>query len=128
MTLRAHETSLLAIVRAAVHMFLNTLGQYKPALHRLRLDEAIKVNPLSAIKRPGLPAERLANSLREDSLLKWSEVLTGHADSETWGRPAQGATERLRGSCLMRNSLPVAPVQPFVGRQPADKPKRHGTN
>ena len=78
MALRAHETSLLTIVRAAMHMFLNTPGEDKPSLHRLRIDEAVKVYPLSTIQRPGLSAERLANSLREYRLLKWSEMLTGH--------------------------------------------------
>src|SRR5262249_52406268 len=81
MALRTHEASLLAVVRAAVLMLLNTLGQGKPTPHRLRIDEAVKVNPLSAIQRPGLSAESFANSLREYRLLKWSEVRTGHTSN-----------------------------------------------
>lgn len=81
MALRAHKASLLAVVRAAVLMFLNTRGQGKTTAHRLRIDEAVKVNPLSAIQRPRLSAKSLANSPREDCLLKRSQVLTGHTSN-----------------------------------------------
>jgi len=49
MALRTHEASLLTVVRAAMQMLPDTLGQGKPALHRRRVNEAVKVNPLATI-------------------------------------------------------------------------------
>jgi hypothetical protein len=47
--LRTDEASLLTIVRAAMDVLVNTISQSKPAAHRLDINEAVKINPLSTI-------------------------------------------------------------------------------
>lgn len=50
MTLRAHETSLLAIVRPSVGVLLDTVREGKIRAHRGRVDETVKVNPFPTIQ------------------------------------------------------------------------------
>jgi hypothetical protein len=77
-TLRTYEASLLSVMCAAMQMFLHTFGKGKTAHHRRRINEAVKVNPLSTIQRPRLSAESLANSAGENCLLKRSEMFANH--------------------------------------------------
>jgi len=69
MTMSTDKATLLAVVRASMKMLVNAISQGEPTAHGLSIDEAIEVNPFSTIHRPGLPAESLTNSTRQNRLL-----------------------------------------------------------
>jgi hypothetical protein len=76
--LRAVKAAFLAVVRAAMHVVLDAIGKGEPAPHCCQVDEAIEVDPLAAIRGPGLPAIRFTNAASLDCLLEGSEVLASH--------------------------------------------------
>ncbi len=74
----AHKSSFLSVVCASVRMILNTIGESKATADCLYVEEAVKVNPLSAIQGPRRPTECLANAKPDNRLLKCSEMFASH--------------------------------------------------
>jgi hypothetical protein len=76
--LRAVEAAFLAVVGAAMDVIFDAIGKREPAPHRWQVDEAIEVDPLVAIRGPGLSAIRFANAASLDRLFDGSEMLANH--------------------------------------------------
>lgn len=78
----AHQTSLLAIVSAAMLMIRDAIGENKLLANLFEIEIAIDVNPLAAIARPRLPAIGFAHSGGMDRLFKFLKVDTKHVGSD----------------------------------------------
>ena|SRR5947207_1515131 len=91
---RTYETSLLSVMRASMHMVLDTICKQKSPAQRLNVKEAVKVNALSAVLGPSRTTECLSNPTSENRLLKCSEVLACHDAEFTPNDPLSLAPDR----------------------------------
>jgi hypothetical protein len=66
-----------------MRMLRNTGGELERTSNGGSINEAIEVNPLSAISRPRRSAICLANPARENRLLQGSEMLADHKRAKT---------------------------------------------
>jgi hypothetical protein len=76
--LETDETSLLAIMGAAMGMIPNAGGEGICGPDRRGVDEAVEIHPFAAVVGPGLPTKRLADSATDDGLLDLVEVFASH--------------------------------------------------
>jgi len=75
-----YKSRLLTVVRAAVFMIHNTIGQLHSRANRRSIQPAAKVNPLAAVTAPGLPAKRDRDAGGNQLAFKLGEVGAGHAN------------------------------------------------
>ena len=77
-TLRADESALLAIMRAAMRVFLNAFSQREVLTNRVAVNVTAEIDPFAAIHRPRPSAKRLANSRSNDRLFQKPQMLAKH--------------------------------------------------
>jgi hypothetical protein len=76
----AHQPSLLPIVRAQVIVIRYAIGNRKLSPNRGPIEPTSKINPLTAIAGPWLPAKRDGNAGRNQCLLDFAKMLARHID------------------------------------------------
>ena len=70
--------ALLPIMRAAMFVILDALGERNSRADALAVEEAIEVDPLSAILRPRPAAKGFRKPRGKDFGFKLSQVFAGH--------------------------------------------------
>src|SRR5215471_16302781 len=116
---RADEPPLLPVVRAPMLVVDDARLEREPLPQLLDLQDAIEVNPLAAIPRPGRAAEQDGPPLPQELLLDRPQVLADHRvrrPSQTPGgrrrRPPRGGRTAPRPI-----AAPTAGSRPLSGRR-----------
>jgi hypothetical protein len=82
--LRAYEAAFFAVMRAAMGVFVDTIGERHASEHLPIVDVAIEIDPLAAVTGPRTATKGLTDAASENQLLKRLEVFAQHA---MWRQP-----------------------------------------